>query len=129
MNISAHTSTADVDGDSEMRSSPEESETDLFPPTNAANPNDPATPTDNHLSPIDKLKMAELSPPTSQDPPGQDGAADAPTTFTLSNLEDHRVTGMNKDKDEPGVAWKNKKAQEDFQRAYADVVDKDFSLS
>jgi len=35
---------------------------------------------------------------------------------------------MNKDKDEPGAAWKNKKAQEDFQRAYADVVDKDFSL-
>ncbi|SRR6266498_620513 len=116
-----------MDGDSEMRSSPEESETDLFPATNAANNNDPVTPTDNHLSPAEKLKMAELSPPTSQDPPGQDGQADIPAPFTLSGADDFRVQDTKSD--EPGAAWKNKKAQEDHQRAWAEVVDKDFTLS
>lgn len=28
----------------------------------------------------------------------------------------------------PGAAWKNKRAQEDFQRAMEGVVDRDFSL-
>jgi hypothetical protein len=116
-----------MDGDSEMRSSPEESETDPFPSTNAANNHDPVTPTDNTLSPIDKLKMAELSPPTSQDPPGLDGLAEPQLPFTLSGLDDIKPKEMKMD--EPGASWKNKKAQEDFQRAWSDVVDKDFSLS
>ena len=130
-----------MDADSEMRSS-DESSTELFP--ESSNPlNDPPTPgnNSNNLSAIERMKTSELSPPTSQDPPGQSGQLNEGPLDHLEEMADEAgsidprqfpsslLPGQTRESDEPGAGWKNKKAEDDFQRAWHDVIDKDFAKS
>ena len=89
------------------------------------------------------FQPSELSPPHSQDPSGpdnvglgnddvmdinmgpvQDGLTAAETVF-LGEL----MSNGNAQKNEPGWAWKNKKAIDEYNRAMEMVVDKNFNLS
>jgi len=127
---------ADVDGDSAMRSSPSDSgaeETNLFPSTN-----DPATPTPDlgHIG-----QAAELSPPTSQDPPmpgdgnvAMDMGGEEAMMNNITGEEERAINGIkglrtkDDEREAPGGTWKTKRAQEEYQRAMESVVDKDFNL-
>lgn len=89
------------------------------------------------------FQPSELSPPYSQDPPGSDnvglGNDDLMDTSTgpvqaSSGAADQVFLGdlmSNGDaqKNEPGWAWKNKKATDEYNRAMEMVVDKSFNLS
>jgi len=124
--------------DAEMNSSPTssfnaEDEVDLFPESTTA--------TSNQLVQNDHLNAAapgELSPPRSQ---GSEEPEAATTDFTNDEINGHpmmeyreeRIPGTNGDgrgqePTKPGSGWNNKRAQEDFQRAWDTVLDKDFSL-
>ena len=90
-----------------------------------------------------QLQSSELSPPNSQDPTtfGHIGFANddvmdtgfldvqnssAPADqLSIGNL----VSSENAQKSEPGWAWRNKKARDEYARAMDQVVDKGFSLS
>ena len=100
-------------------------EEDLFP--GSKNPNSsasvrPHTPQNDHLN---ASAPGELSPPRSANEPR--------SSFTNGTYADGAATAMNTapaDKpitDQPGMGWKNKKAQEEMQRAWEFVVDRDFS--
>lgn len=129
----------DADGDSTMQSSPEDND-DMFPGEA------PSTPKLSQIS-------SELSPPTAQGPlsggASTTQAADLPVTASLdrstlnengkrvaarvemgngvSKAHVHKPSGYTWDREEdaPGYAWKNKKAHEDFNRAWDNVVGKD----
>ncbi|KAA6410840.1 MAG: hypothetical protein FRX48_05150 [Lasallia pustulata] len=129
---------SDADGDSQMRSSSssDADDTEIMFPT----ANDPPTPQSNpRLVPF---PTSELSPPTSQDPPDQNGGGLPPEDLMdLSGGQDllNRI-GMDEDlvargaglKDEDmrqaGWAWNNKKARDEYARAMEQVVDKGFNL-
>ena len=115
------TSTTPSSGDAAL-------EEDLFPgsknpSTNA--PVRPATPQNDHLN---ASAPGELSPPRSQ-------THETRTSFTNGMYADAAgasagaVVGEKaSNTDQPGAGWKNKKAQEEMQRAWEFVVDRDFSL-
>ncbi|KIX05023.1 uncharacterized protein Z518_05895 [Rhinocladiella mackenziei CBS 650.93] len=112
----------------------------------------PRTPANDHLN---AAAPGELSPPRSQTQ-GEDvnrpmvtpmsnggytGATNTATTrgATRSHAEPqfegsreeglpYSSSGPNERDERPGWGWKNKKAQEDMQRAMDNVVDRDFSL-
>ncbi|KAI4134562.1 MAG: hypothetical protein LQ347_001407 [Umbilicaria vellea] len=129
---------ADVDGDSQMRtsSSSDADDTEAMFPT----ANDPPTPQNNPM--LMPFQASELSPPTSQDPPDQNGVGlppedlmDLSEVHNLSNRngmdEDVLARGVGlkeEDISQPGWAWNNKKARDDYSRAMEQVVDKSFSL-
>lgn len=103
------------------------------------------TPANDHLN---ASAPGELSPPRSQpqprllpDPTPTETMANGTATRSSARLaKDGSKSGaadttafpaLANDKDaanKPGGGWNNKKAQEDMQRAWDNVVDKDFSL-
>ncbi|MCJ1364097.1 hypothetical protein MMC16_003206 [Acarospora aff. strigata] len=129
---------SDADGDSQMHSSQSsvEDETETMFPT----ANDPPTPITNpHL---DQAFASELSPPTSQDPP--DPHNGRPTEHDMMDYTSGLQNGNSRERGEqsstreaarradmahePGAAWNNPRAQEEYARAMENVVDKNFSL-
>ncbi|KAJ9607001.1 hypothetical protein H2200_009012 [Cladophialophora chaetospira] len=108
------------------------------------------TPANDHLN---AAAPGELSPPRSQLPsatvpestrPVEPMANGTATRSSARLAKDSSKTGgtsgagdtaafpsLASDKDtanQPGGAWKNKKAQEEMQRAWDNIIDKDFSL-
>ena len=127
---------ADFDGDSQMRSSSSSDDSDaMFPAANEP-------PTTQTNSVFTQLRQADLSPPSSQDPPDLAGAASVEDAMDITEGVDlaggndrgqAALTGepMEHERElekEPGYAWKNVKAREEYQRAMDSVVDKHFSL-
>lgn len=100
----------------------------LFPGSNndtSAGPVRPQTPQNDHLN---ASAPGELSPPRSQ-------THDARSSFTNGTYGDAAGgvagTGAAAEKpatEQPGQGWKNKKAQEEMQRSWDNVVDKDLNL-
>ncbi len=93
----------------------------------------PQTPQNDHLN---AAAPGELSPPRS-------GANETRPSYTNGTYADNgNVAGAsaaassaavlpaekNTVNDQPGMGWKNKKAQEEMQRSWDYIVDKDFSL-
>ncbi|KAJ5168235.1 uncharacterized protein N7482_003829 [Penicillium canariense] len=107
----------DRDGDSEMASSVGSPHTDSDRVEAGA-----CTPT--HHAQI--ATASELSPPGSQ--PQQ--IPDISTTTEFRHLGEADV-GQPPDKntDPPIAAWKSKRAQDEYQRAMEQVIDKDFNLN
>lgn len=127
----------DADGDSQMRSSSDEDESEaLFPSDSLPQKQNPTSST----------FTSELSPPASQDAPDESGLQDEEMDLTGS----HDAATLNKwgggsknslnnivgkdddeskgEEQEPGYAWNNQKAKDDFLRAWDQVTDKNFSL-
>lgn len=115
-----------------------------------ATTNRPHTPANDHLN---AAVQGELSPPTSQSHTDDmtsnyqessmapDTMANGTATRSSARLASMQSMPMgegatttafnstgNEGADQPGWGWKNKKAQEDMQRAWDNIVDKDFSL-
>ena len=102
--------------------------------------NDPPNPHNNPM--LAPFQTSELSPPTSQDPPDQNGGVvpsedlmdltGGQDLLNRNGMDEELVTrgGTLKDQEmrEPGWAWNNKKAREDCSRAMEQVVDKNFNL-
>ncbi|KAL2361768.1 hypothetical protein RJZ56_005336 [Blastomyces dermatitidis] len=124
----------DPEGDSEMLSSSESSQN-----------SEPQTPTGGRIADAtSNVPSSELSPPGSQDAAGavsmkmeyDDTQADyAVVTPSQHNSGDDAAGGDTWDhqsseisRAEPGSSWKNKKAEEEYQRVLEMVVDRDFSL-
>ena len=57
---------------------------------------------------------------------GQGGVSLSAAIPTDAQVKTHAATGYswNRPEDEPGYLWKNKKAQDDFNRAWDSLVDK-----
>jgi hypothetical protein len=124
---------ADMNNSSPTSSFDAEDEADLFP--------DSTTATSNPLVQNDHLNAAapgELSPPRSQ---GSEEPEAAPIGMLNEDTNGHpsmdyreeKMAGTNgdsrgQDPAKPGSGWNNKRAQEEFQRAWDTVLDKDFSL-
>ena len=122
--------------DAEMNSSPTssfdvEEEADLFPESTTA--------TSNTLVQNDHLNAAapgELSPPRSQDSEEPElhttnMANEEANGHPMMDYRDERIAGGSGDGQapaKPGSGWNNKRAQEEYQRAWDTVLDKDFSL-
>lgn len=105
----AHTY-VDLDGDSEMASSPEsEHDSQLGS----------RTPTDKARG--SRFVGSELSPPGSQ-------TRQAPEPLGLRFDKGTTKKDAVKEADKPGASWMNKRSEEEYQRAMEYVVDKDFSL-
>ncbi|KAI9696544.1 MAG: hypothetical protein M1836_005563 [Candelina mexicana] len=132
------------DGDSQMHSSPsdEGDDTELMFPSATNPPTPPRTIQTQAFQPT-----AELSPPASQDPredlemgnsmdttvTGTNGSAELLFTREnnpyLANTGRHSDTAKKSDEEnQPGYAWKNKRAQEEFSRAMEHVLDKKWSM-
>ncbi|CAF9935497.1 MAG: hypothetical protein HETSPECPRED_009808 [Heterodermia speciosa] len=126
---------AERDEDSQMHSSSsEESESDaLFP-------NEQQQELDVQGASV--FQVSELSPPHSQDPPSSQniGLADEDMMDTSVGVAqgssasaeqmsiNKLVSNGNAQKTEPGWAWKNKKAVDEYNRVMEMVVDSSFSL-
>jgi hypothetical protein len=87
----------------------------------------PQTPQNDHLN---AAAPGELSPPRSQT---HEPRSSSFTNGTYADVIGTSSTGpaAAADKpitDQPGMGWKNKKAQEEMQRAWEFVVDRDFTL-
>ncbi len=114
------TSTTPSSGDAAL-------EEDLFPgsknPSTVA-PVRPQTPQNDHLN---ASAPGELSPPRSQ-------THESRPSFTNGTYADVAGTAVGTGAvetpmaDQPGMGWKNKKAQEEMQRSWEYIVDRDFSL-
>ena len=126
----------DRDEDSQMHSSSsEESESDAMFPNEQQQESD--------IQGASGFQISELSPPHSQDPPSSQnfgfvdedmmdtsigvlqGTSASAEQMSVGNL----VSNGNGQKTEPGWAWKNKKAVEEYNRVMEMVVDTSFSLS
>lgn len=105
---------------------------------NDSDPMFPGPDQQTHPSGGGPLSISDLSPPSSQDAgprfnvdpmdtglgPGQGGSTSR-EPVTVANI---LFQGPEKAAD-PGYAWKNRKARDDFSRAMEQVLDKNFSLS
>ena len=125
----------DPDGDAQMRSSSSsdnESEA-MFPSAN----DPPASQNDTTLA---QSRQAGLSPPSSQDPPHLNGTSmdmmevieseDLPSG-EASNVQSAATRAHDEGQEaekEPGYAWSNPRAREEFARAMDSMLDKDFSI-
>lgn len=102
----------------------------LFPESgNVANTSAvrPQTPQNDHLN---ASEPSQLSPPRSQPPSQRPSVPNGDHSFEFdgpASFMGGADTGSNQD-DKPGASYKNKKAQEEMQRAWEYIVDKDFSL-
>lgn len=110
----------------------------------------PHTPANDHLN---AAIQGELSPPTSQSHTddmtsnypesgtAQDTMANGTATRSSARLANTQSRPMGEGDtsaafnstggegaDQPGWGWKNKKAQEEMQRAWDNIIDRDFSL-
>lgn len=107
----------------------------LFPGDSNATPNTSyiaaQTPQNDHLN---AAAPGELSPPRSQQANTiQTNGFDAPIEVDANEMTEDEAIGMRDvdeqdEKNRPGYGWKNKKAQEDMQRAWDHIVDKDFDI-
>lgn len=112
----------------------------LFPETHNNNVDStttvarPQTPRNDHLN---AAAPGELSPPRSQSTNinlggggGGDDVVRPGDTEDLSPTAANRTVLQQQEQEEwkPGQGWKNKKAQEDMQRAWDSIVDREFSL-
>lgn len=102
--------------------------------------NDPPTPQNNPM--LVPFQTSELSPPTSQDPPDQNGVSlPSEDPMDLSGGQDSlnrngidedvvaRGVGLTEEEiRQPGWVWNNKKARDEYARAMDQVVDKSFNL-
>ncbi|MCJ1384268.1 hypothetical protein MMC17_007384 [Xylographa soralifera] len=128
----------DRDGDSQMLSSDSGNESDsMFPSAS-----DPPTPQNLSTNTLEHLRSSQLSPPNSQDPFNMNRNVTQEDLMDMSEqqLGEMSSTGLGntrggpsneeqKDAEkEPGWAWKNKKAMDDYQRAMDQVLDKNFNL-
>lgn len=110
-------------------------EENLFPGDSNATPNtsyiQAETPQNDHLN---NAAPDELSPPRShQAGTSSTNGLNAPIDVDADEMEDDEAIGMigldeQDEKSKPGYGWKNKKAQEDMQRAWEYIVDKDFDI-
>lgn len=81
--------------------------------------------------------VSDLSPPASQDPPGRNGAlAQDGEAMDIGNGERGRKGNLKSEfaktaasTHEPGASWNNRKAKDEWQRAWNSLEDKTFSLS
>lgn len=102
----------------------------LFPgSSNVANTSAirPRTPQNDHLN---AAAPGELSPPRSQPPPERQSTTNVDHSFEFDGASSMDLGGTeNKPSgnDKPGAGYKNKKAQEESQRAWEHIVDRDFS--
>ncbi|KAL8784649.1 MAG: hypothetical protein Q9195_008952 [Heterodermia aff. obscurata] len=127
---------ADRDEDSQMHSSSsDESESDAMFPNEQ--------PQEPEIQGASGFEISELSPPHSQDPPSSSnigladedmmdtsrvaaqGSSASAEQMSIGKL----VSNGNAQKTEPGWAWKNKKAVDEYNRVMEMVVDNSFSLS
>ncbi|KAF7118167.1 hypothetical protein CNMCM5793_007568 [Aspergillus hiratsukae] len=117
----------DLDGDSQMASSPEssvDSPAGSRTPTNNNSLNDPAS---------GFAGASELSPPGSQ-------TQNFSEVTEMAELEKNRASDLltqvagqqqqqqQQQQQRPGARWMNKRAEEEYQRAMEYIVDKDFNL-
>ncbi|EAW10608.1 uncharacterized protein ACLA_050800 [Aspergillus clavatus NRRL 1] len=116
----------DLDGDSQMASSPESS---VGSPAGSRTPTNNADLDDPHS---DFAGATELSPPGSQ-------TQNFPDVTEMVGLEGNGPAGGSsaqisaqpqpqQQQQQPGAMWMNKRAEEEYQRALEYVVDKDFNL-
>ena len=99
----------------------------------------PQTPTDHHTSAqAPHFAGTEISPPGSQDAASagygeesrkSETVTSAPSEVDNAEKEKAAEQGRTDIRNEPGAAWMNKRAEEEYQRAMEYVVDRDFSLS
>lgn len=103
----------------------------LFPESNTEMAPRPHTPQNDHLN---AAAPGELSPPRSQTNVAEDTGSRATMTTMMDDTEDLSPTAANRtvmkieEEWKPGQGWKSKTAQEEMQRAWDNVVDKEFSL-
>lgn len=124
--------------DADMHSSPNssfdaEDEADLFPDSNTAISNPPVQ--NDHLN---AAAPGELSPPRSQGSEEPEGATTSMMNedtngHPLTDYNDEKMAGTNGDSRgqanaKPGSGWNNKRANEEYNRAWDAVMDKDFNL-
>ncbi|GFF25491.1 hypothetical protein IFM46972_01430 [Aspergillus udagawae] len=113
----------DLDGDSQMASSPESS-TD--------SPAGSRTPTNNNSlndSTPGFAGASELSPPGSQTQNFSEATEMAALEKNRPSDFSTQVAGQQQQqKRQPGARWMNKRAEEEYQRAMEYIVDKDFNL-
>lgn len=120
-----------------MRSSSDEDESEALFPSDSLS---------QKQNPTSSMFTSELSPPASQDAPDESGFQDEEMDLTGSHdaatlnkwvggPKDSLNTIIGKDEDEtkgeeqePGYAWNNQKAKDEFHRAWEQVTDKNFSL-
>lgn len=124
--------------DAEMNSSPtssmgaeDEAEQDLFPESETNTNTDPTLLNpQNHLNAI---APGELSPPRSQ---GSEEPDVLPTSEVNGNGNGHAMEYREEEGRQtqtqgpakPGSGWNNKRANEEMQRAWEAMLDKDFNL-
>ncbi|GIJ81891.1 hypothetical protein Asppvi_000394 [Aspergillus pseudoviridinutans] len=111
----------DLDGDSQMASSPESS-TD--------SPAGSRTPTNNNSlndSTPGFAGASELSPPGSQTQNFSEATENRPSDFS-SQVAGQQQQQQQQQHRQPGARWMNKRAEEEYQRAMEYIVDKDFNL-
>lgn len=120
-----------------MRSSSDEDESEaLFPSDSLPQKHNPTS----------SIFTSELSPPASQDAPDESGFQDEEMDLTGSHdaATSNKWTGNPKnslntivgkvedetkgEEQEPGYAWNNQKAKDEFHRAWDQIADKSFSL-
>lgn len=117
--------TVDPDGDSEMLSSSESG--------SISGTRTPTEPRDRYVP------ASELSPPGSQEAPAtQTGVAhstNSPPMSVFDKPSESKIIETDSTKqskhmlnDQPGASWKNQRAQEEYERAWDQVLDKDFNL-
>jgi hypothetical protein len=131
----------DHDSDQNLYAEDDDQDQDLFPSSDR-----PSTPKNNHLN---ATAPGELSPPQSQSTSqviatgggvddsvdmggmGNDGTIGAYSTVDgIDGTTGEMTNGQQNGRQQymPGAGWKNKKANEDYQRAAETLVDRDFSL-
>ncbi|PWY95036.1 hypothetical protein BO94DRAFT_581381 [Aspergillus sclerotioniger CBS 115572] len=116
----------DLDGDSQMASSPESSHAlseDSHPGTRTR------TPTNKLSNTRPPFGGSELSPPGSQTQTNTVGGQG--TSFGPSGPIDSPLATQTQQADQqtaPGASWMNKRAEEEYQRAMEYVIDQDFNL-
>ena len=126
----------DLDGDSRMHSSSSSDEGDsdsMFPaehepPGSSSHHQNSTRPNVSHGYPQSLPEAAASTPPQSQD---NDHAMDM--EMGNDRLSENGPSGAGQKsvdlENEPGAAWNNKKAIEEYRRALTQIEDKNFSLS
>lgn len=120
-----------------MRSSSDEDESEVLFPSDSL---------PQKQNPTSSTFTSELSPPASQDALDESGFQDEEMDLTGSHdaatsnkwgggpkTSLNTIVGKDEDdskgeEQEPGYAWNNQKAKEEFHRAWEQVTDKNFSL-
>jgi len=133
-----------------------EEDNNLFPEDSATLSNRPHTPANDHLNaaapgelspPRSQHNQSEDLTSNQQTASTSETMANGSTTRSSARLANQQpkfgghsgqgngdtsafptLGGSERDMDKPGYGWKNKKAQEEMQRAWDNIVDKDFSL-